>query len=203
MTSTRQFPILTFSLVGVLSLFASNVLILSQQSLARGPHRHLAAILAYVWNLIGPRIWLLIIAFCFLLTTGNARPVWTRGHWPLAIVILYVFQIPLMLLVPPTILGRWGFAVFLFLGSVGVVCAMSLLMRRFHIAAFFILAEPLVRTICWAHLHDGTRSVAMKLLAIVGFSLIGWWFRDTGVIQTVETTAVPAQPEQGPRLSKC
>lgn len=191
--SPRRFPILTFTLVGVFSLFASNALILSQQSLARGPHRHLGAVLAYVWNLIGPGIWLLIIAFCFLLTTGNSKPVWTRGYWSQAIAVLYVFHIPLILLMPPTILGRWGFAVFLFLGSVGEVCAMSLLMRRFHIAAVFILAEPLVRTICWVHLHDGIRSVAMKLLAIVEFSLIGWWFRDTAVSHTVDTTALPQE----------
>ena len=111
------------------------------------------------------------------------------GHWRLR--FLFVFHIPLMLLVPPTILGRWGFAVFLFLGSVGAVSAMWLLMGSFHVAAFLILATPLVQTISWAHLRDGTRSVAMKLFAILGFALIGWWFRDTVVSHTLQTTAVP------------
>jgi len=194
-----RFPILTFSLIGVVWLFANDALILTQQNLARGPHRHLATLLTQTWNLIGPGLWLLIVALCFLLTSENARPVWTRGRWSLAIAILYVFHIPLMLLVPPTILGRWGYAVFLFLGSIGVVCAMWLLMRRFHVAAFFILAEPLVRTISWIHLHHATRSVAMKLFAIVGFSLIGWWFRDTAVSHTSEHRAQVHQPAVSPR----
>jgi len=191
--SAGRFPILTFTLIGALWLFANNALISVQQNLAGGPHHHLAAILTQTWNLIGPGLWLLIIALCFLLTSGHMKPTWTIGRWPLAVATLYLFHVPLMF-APLTILGRWSFALFLFLASAGTVCAMWLLMRHFHVAAFFILAEPLVRTISWLHMHHGTRSVVMKLFAMVEFLLIGWWFRDTVASQMAETTLEPTSP---------
>ena len=173
-----RFPILTFALLGLLLVLANDALIWELESLARGPQRHVAGILANVLNLAGPGLWLLAVALGLLLTTGCATPAWTRGRWPQAGVAIYLFHLPLMLFVPPAIFGRWGFAVYLFIGSVGAVWALRLLSGSLHFAAFFLLAEPVVRSVCWGHVHNATRSVTMTLFAVAGFALIGWWLRD-------------------------
>jgi hypothetical protein len=189
--SPSRFPILTFALVGLLLVFANDALTWGWMNLSRGPHRHVAGILAEVVNWIGPGLWLLAIALCLLLTTGSARPPWTQGHWPLAVGFFYLFHIPLMLFVPPAILGRWGFAVYLFLGSVGAVCAIWLLIGSFHVASFFLLAEPVVRSVFWGHLHHATRSMGMTLFSVASWALIGWWFRDRAARHGSQTTTVP------------
>ena len=176
--SPLRYPILIFTLVGVLLVFAGDAVSRGLMNLALGPHRHVAGILAYALNWTGPGIWLLAIALCLWLTMGSATPPWRRGRWPFAIVVLYLFHLPLMALLPPAIFGRWGYTVYLFLGAVGVVWAMALLLGSLHFAAFFLLAEPVVRSIVWGHLHSAARTVAMTLFAIVGFPLIGWWLRD-------------------------
>lgn len=178
MTPSR-FPIITFGLVGLFLVLTNRALIRGLTSLAAGPHRHFAGILAEAFDLVGPGLWLLAVAFGLLLTTGSATPVWTRGHWSLATAVLYLFHIPLILpLTPTAVFGRWGFTVYLFLGSVGTVGALRLLNGRFHFAAFFLLAEPIVRNISWMHLHHAARSLVMALFSVIAWALIGWWFRD-------------------------
>ena len=83
--------------------------------------------------------------------------------WELAraIAVLYFSHIPLMAFPPPPIFGRWGFVVYLFIGSVGVVSAIWLLTKSFHIAAFFLLAEPAMRNVSWGQVHHATRSITM------------------------------------------
>lgn len=178
-----RFPILTFTAVGFLLVLTSDAVVRGLMSQARGPHQHAVGISVEVWNWIGPGLWLLAIAVCFFLITGSAAPTWTKGNWPLAGLVFYLFNIPLILLPPAAIFGRWGFAVYLFLGSVGAVCTMRLLLGSFHLAAFFLLAEPVVRTILWGHLHHTTRPVVLTLLGLIGFPLIGWWFRDAAALR--------------------
>jgi len=175
---TPRYPILIFTLVGALLVFVNDTLTRGVMNLALGPNRDVAGILANVLNWIGPGIWLLALALCFLLTIGSVTPPWTRGRWRFAIVVFYLFHLPLVAFLPPAIFGRWGYAVYLFLGAVGAVCATWLLLGSFHLAAVFLLAEPVVRSVLWGHLHYAARIVAMTLFAVVGFPLIGWWLRD-------------------------
>ena len=175
---TPRYPILIFTLVGALLVFVNDTLTRGVMNLALGPNRYVAGILANVLNWIGPGIWLLALALCFLLTLGSVTPRWTRGRWRFAIVVFYLFHLPLMAFLPPAIFGRWGYAVYLFLGAVGAVSATWLLLGRFHLAAVFLLAEPVVRSVLWGHLHHASRIAAMTLFAVVGFPLIGWWLRD-------------------------
>lgn len=194
--SPSRFPILTFALVGLLLVIANDALIWGWMSLARGPHRHVAGILTEVVNWIGPGVWLLVIALCLLLTTGSARPAWTRGHWPSAVAVFYLFHIPLMLpFTPSAIFGRWGFVVYLFLGSVGAVGAIWLLMGSFHVAALLLLAEPVVRHISGEHLHHAARSLTLDLFAVIAWALIGWWVRDTIASHRSATATVPPLPK--------
>jgi hypothetical protein len=175
---TPRYPILIFTLVGGLLVFANDILSRGVMNPALCPNRYVAGILANVLNWIGPGIWLLALALCFLLTMGTSTPPWTRGRWPSAIVVFYLFHLPLMALPPPAIFGRWGYAVYLFVGAVGAVWATWLLLGGLHLAAIFLLAEPVVRSVLWGHLHYAARTVAMTLFAVVGFPLIGWWLRD-------------------------
>ena len=189
---TPRYPILIFTLVGALLVFLNDALTRGVMKLALGPHRHVAGILAIVLNWIGPGLWLLALALCLLLTIGSATPPWTRGRWPFAIVVFYLFHLPLIAFLPPAIFGRWGYAVYFFLGAVGVVCAIWLLLGSLHLAAVFLLAEPVVRSVLWGHLHHATRIVAMTLFALVGFPLIGWWLRDAAASHS----PIPTPPPQ-------
>ncbi len=173
-----RYPILTFTLVGAILVFTNNALIRGLMNVTRGVHGHRAMVLAEAIGWLGPAIWLVVIAFCLLLTTGVVTPPWNRGRWLYAIGAFYLFHIPLILLPPLAIFGRWDFTVYLFLSSVGVVCAIWLLMGSFHVAGVLLLLEPLVRDVSWKYFPRGTRSAAMLLFAIVGFPLIGWWMRD-------------------------
>jgi len=186
-TAPSRFPILTFTVVGLLLLLTSDAVVRGLMKQARGPHKHVAGILAEVWNWTGPALWLLAIALCFWLISGSAAPTWTKGNWPLAGAVLYLFHLPLMLFLPLAIFGRWGFAFYLFLATVGAVLTLRLLLGSFHIAAFFLLAEPVVRSILWGHLHHAMRSVVLTLLSVIGFPLIGWWFRDAARLAGVES----------------
>ena len=177
--SPSRYPILIFTLVGVLLVFAQDTLSRGLMNLALGPHRRVAGILANVLNWIGPGIWLLAIALCLLLTIGSATPPWTRGRWPSAIVVFYLFHLPLLAFPPLAIFGRWGYTVYFFLGAVGVVCAIRQLLGSFHLAAVFLLAEPVARSVLWGRLHGSARILAMTFFAVVGFPLLGWWLRDT------------------------
>jgi len=189
-----RFPILTFALLGLLLIFANDALIWGQQNLARGAHRQVAVILTEVLNLAGPGLWLLAVALGLWLTTGRARPAWTRGRWLQAGAVLYLFHIPLMLFAPHAIFGRWGFTVYLFIGSVGAVCALRLLSGSLHFAAFFLLAGPVVRNASWGRLHHAARSLMMTLFAVAGWALIGWWFRDAAASLRPTTTSAPQSP---------
>lgn len=184
-----RFPILTFTLVGVLLHFISDGVVWALMRQSRGPHRDFTGILAEAWNWTGPGLFLLAIALCFLLTSGQATPAWTKRTWPRAAAVFYLFHIPLIMLpLPPDALfGRWSFTVYLFLGSVGTVCAMRALLGSFHVAALFLLAEPVVRSVLWGHLH-GTRSMVMAVFAVLGFPLIGWWYRDARANHTPRPT---------------
>jgi hypothetical protein len=179
--SPSRFPILTFTLIGLLFVLANEALIRALMSLAARSHQNVASILAEVVNWIEPGLWLLVISLCLLLTNGTAR---TPGSWPQAIAVLYFSHIPLMAFPPPPIFGRWGFVVYLFIGSVGVVCAIWLLTKSFHIAAFFLLAEPAMRNVSWGQVHHGTRSITMVVFSLIGWALIGWWFQETVVAGT-------------------
>ena len=187
--SPSRYPILIFTLVGALLVLANDTLSRGLMNLALGPHRHIAGILVYVLNWIGPGIWLLAIALCLFLTIGSATPPWTRGRWPFAIVLLYLFHLPLIAFPPLAIFGRWGYAMYLFVGAVGAVCATWVLLGDFHLAAVFLLAEPVVRSVLWGHLHHAARIVTMTFFALVGFPLIGWWLRDTAASHTGQRRA--------------
>ncbi len=180
-----RYPILTFTLVGAILIFANDALIRTLMNMTRSPHAHRAMLLAEAISWLGPGIWLVMVAFCLLLTTGAVTPPWNRGRWIFAIGALYLFHLPLVLfhipliLFPPlAILGRWGFTAYLFLGSMGVVCALWLLMGRLHVAAVLLLLAPIVRDVSWKYMPHGTRSAEMTLFAIFCFPLIGWWVRD-------------------------
>ncbi len=176
--SPSRYPILTFTLVGAILAFTNNALIRGLTNMAQTVHGRHAMVLALAVSWLGPGIWLAVIAFCLLLTTGGVTPPWARGRWLYAAGAFYLFHIPLIALPVPTIFGRWGLTAYLFLGSVGIVCAIWLLMGRFHIAGLLLLAEPIVRTVSWRFFPHGTRSAAMTIFAIVEFPLIGWWVRD-------------------------
>jgi hypothetical protein len=183
-------------LLGLLLVFANDAMIWGLENLARGPHRHVAGILVNVLNLAGPGLWLLAVALGLLLTTGRARPAWTQGRWLLAGAVVYFFHIPLMLFMLPTIFGRWGHTMYLVIGSVGAVCALRLLCGSLHLAAFFLLAEPVVRNVTWGHVHHATRSLTMTGFAVVGFALVGWWLRDAGASPRPPTATVPQLPRK-------
>jgi len=189
-----RFPILTFALLGLLLAFANDATIWGQQNLARGPHRHVAGILTEVLNLVGPGMWLVAVALGLLLTTGRARPAWTGGRWLPAGAVVYFFHIPLMLSTYPAIFGRWSHTVFLFIGSVGIVCALRLLSGSFHFASVFLLAQPVVRNVTWGYVHHATRTVTMTLFALAGWALIGWWFRDAAASHRPPTVTAPQLP---------
>ena len=186
-----RFPIFIFALIGLLFVLTSDVLLRGLMDLAHGPHRRVAGILAQVWNWSGPGLWVLVLALCLFLTTGSARPIWTRGNWPLAVAVLYLFHTPLMAFAPPLVFGRWGFTVYLILGSVGAVFAIWLLTKSFHVAAFFLLAEPVVRNVSWGYVHHAARSVMMALFSVIGWALIGWWFGDADTSHRSQSTTVP------------
>jgi hypothetical protein len=174
-----RYPILTFTLVGAILAFTNDALIRGLMTMAQSVHGRRAMVLAEVVSWLGPGIWLAVIAFCLVLTTGSVTPPWARGRWLIAAGAFYLFHIPLIAFPPLAIFGRWGISVYLFLGTVGIVCAIWLLMGRFHVAGLLILAEPIVSIASRGYLPRGMRSAAMTIFAIVGFPLIGWWVRDT------------------------
>ncbi len=190
-----RYPILTFTLVGAILVFTNDALLRGLTNMARSVHGHSAVTLALLISWLGPGLWLVVIAFCLLLTTGGVTPPWMPGRWLYAIGAFYLFHIPMIALPPLRIFGRWGVAVYLFLGAVGIVCAIWLLMGNFHVAGLLLLAEPIVRTLSWRYFPRGTRSAAMMIFAIVGFPLIGWWVRDTAARHKPQTAPVLSSPE--------
>lgn len=76
---------------------------------------------------------------------------------------------------------------YLFLATVGAVGALRVLSRRFHLAAFFLLAEPVMRNVTWMHVHQVARSVTMTIFSVAGCALIGWWFRDAAASHSAVT----------------
>ncbi len=197
-----RYPILTLTLVGAILIFADDALIRRLMNMNRSVHNHLAMVLAGAIGWLGPAIWLVAIAFCLLLTTGAVSPPWNRGRWLLAIGALYLFHLPLILfhipliLFPPlAIFGRWGFTAYLFIGSVGVVCAIWLLMGRVHIAGALLLLVPIMRDVSWKYIPRGTRSAEMTLFAIVCFPLIGWWVGDAATRHKRQPAAATTSQE--------
>ena len=190
-----QFPILTFVLVGLLLVVTNNALNRLLMNLYRWrPYQ--AGILVYALPVIGPALWLLVIALGLLLTTGSARPEWTRGQWQWAAAVLYVFHIPLILpFAPLSIFGRWGYSVSLFLAAVGTVWALRRLTGIFHIAALFLLVEPVMRALSRGYLHHAVRLLVMTLFSMAYWALIGWWFRDAAASHSPRTTTLPGSPK--------
>lgn len=184
----RRYFIPIFAMLGVILVFVKGLIsyLLVPYERSGGVLRPAVPIALgriYAASLIGPALFLAVIAVGLWLALGTSAPHWTRRRWPLAIGIYYLLHLPVAIL-PATwpwtysLFGRWTFLIYFGLSYVGLACAVWILSRRAHLALPLIVLLPVVSLYFLRHWHFLPGFGFSSLATVIVMALIGWWLRD-------------------------